>query len=359
MKGLPILFPLLPLLVLILAEIRPQYDPVARLTATRSTVEGRGQSTPSDPQAVPLRLTRRIPLEGVVKRIDHLTANSDGQQLFIAALGNNSLEVVDLKGGKRIQSLTGLQEPQGLAFVPELNRLFAANGASGDCVLFEAASMQRIQRIKLGEDADNVRYDSAAKRIYVGYGAGALAILDTKNGEKLGEIKLAGHPESFQLEKNGSRVFVNVPTAGHIAVVDRLRRTVTATWPLEGVGSNFPMGLDEASHRLFVGCRKPAKLLIYDTSAGREIGRFPIGGDTDDLFWDAKQKQLYVICGAGVISSFRERNPGRFEPMAEIATVPGARTGLFVAETGCLYVAVPQRGPRSAEILEYSVQEAQ
>ena len=233
---------------------------------------------------MPLRLTRRIPLEGVVKRIDHLAANPEGQQLFIAALGNNSLEVVDLKGGKRVRSLTGLQEPQGLAFVPELKRLFAANAASGDCELFDTGSMQRLQRVKLGEDADNVRYEAVAKQIYVGYGAGALAILDAKRGEKLGEIKLAGHPESFQLEKTGSRIFVNVPTAGHIAVADRLRRIVPATWPLEGAESNFPMGFDEAGHRLFIGCRKPAMLLIYDTSTGREIGRFPIGGDTDDLF---------------------------------------------------------------------------
>lgn len=359
MKKSSILFPLLPILILIDAEIRTQSDPVARLTYTLKAIEARGQTPSSGRQILPLLLARKIPLEGVVKRIDHLAVNPDGQQLFIAALGNNSVEVVDLKSGIRVRSITGLQEPQGLAYVPEFHRLFAANGGSGDCDMFEAGSLQRLQHIKLGDDADNVRYDAAAQLIYVGYGAGALAILDPKEGKLVGEIKLAGHPESFQIEKADPHIFVNIPTAGHIAVVDRTRRMVAATWPLEGVESNFPMALDETAHRLFVGCRKPAKLLIFDSSTGKVTAHFSIGGDTDDLFWDAKRKQIYVICGEGMISSFREASPGHFEPMATIATAPGARTGLFVAATGHLYVAVPRRGDRSAELLEYSVQEDQ
>src|SRR5690348_11199369 len=174
--------------------------------------------------ALSLKLERTIPLDHVKGRIDHLALDLQGQRLFVAALGNDTVEVVDLKAGKKTQSLSGFSEPQGIAYVPEFDKLFIANGSDGTCRILDGHSFKTIGTVPLGSDADNVRYDEKAKRIYVGYGDGALAAIDAKSGAKVADIKLAAHPESFRLETNGLRIFVNVPGADQIAVVDREKK---------------------------------------------------------------------------------------------------------------------------------------
>lgn len=299
----------------------------------------------------PLTLERTIPMEKVEGRIDHLAVDVAGQRLFVATLGNNTVEVLDLKAGKTIQSLPGFAEPQGIAYVPELDRLFVANGADGTCRILDGHSFKTISSVQCGEDADNVRYDAKAKRIYVGY-TSALAVLDAKTGAKLADIKLAGHPESFRLETAGPRIFVNVPKADHIAVVDREKGTLTETWPLKEAKANFPLILDEPNHRLFAGCRKPAKLLIFDTSApvGRLVTTVGISSDTDDLFFDARNKLLYVACGQGVIDVIRPAGVDTYERVKSPPTAAGARTALFVAELKMFCLAVPHRGAQPAEV---------
>jgi hypothetical protein len=305
--------------------------------------------------APPLRLVQTIALPGVEGRIDHLAVDATGQRLFVAALGNNTLEVVDLRAGKRTHSLGGLHEPQGVAYAPESQRLFVANGQDGACLIFDARSLRPLGRVAFSEDADNVRYD-AKGHIFVGYGAGAIGIVEAASGKRLGDWRLAGHPESFQLEANGTRIYVNVPTADHIAVRERNQKGKVTTWPLRGARANFPMALDEADHRLFIGCRDPAKLLVYDTKSGREITRLDIGGDTDDVFYDAAHKRLYVSCGAGVLDVFRQNDPDHYTAMAHLPTAAGARTSLYVPTWARLYLAVPHRGRQQAEIRVYAAQ---
>ncbi|MGE5444826.1 MAG: YncE family protein [Ignavibacteriales bacterium] len=173
---------------------------------------------------VPLRLIQTIPLPNVGGRIDHLAVDIKGQRLFIAALGNNTLEVLDLRAAKRIHSITGLHEPQGVVYIPEVKKIFVANGGDGRLEIFDSDSFKLINSVKFSDDADNIRYDAVTKHIYVGYGDGALGIIDAKSGKHIGDIKLEGHPESFQIENPGTRVFVNIPAANHIAVVDREKR---------------------------------------------------------------------------------------------------------------------------------------
>jgi DNA-binding beta-propeller fold protein YncE len=193
----------------------------------------------------------------------------------------------------------------------------------------------------------------AAHRLFVGFGSGRLAAIDPGDGKVLGEVKLSGHPESFQLERSGSRVFVNVPDADQIAVIDRTTMKVMATWPVVGARSNFPMALDEPNHRVFVGCRRPARILEYDTTTGKESGSFDIVGDTDDLFYDATRKRLYVSGGAGYLDVLQEQETNRFVRVARITTAAGARTSLFVPELARLYLAVPHRGGQKAEVRVY------
>jgi YVTN family beta-propeller protein len=302
-----------------------------------------------------LRQVQVIELPGVEGRLDHFAADTKGGRLFVAALGNNSLEVIDTAAGKRAGSVTGLKKPQGVAFLPESGRLAVACGDDGMLRFYDAATLKPGPVIEGLDDADNVRYDAAARRLYVGYGGGALAVIDPETARKVGEIKLDGHPESFQLERQGTRIFVNVPEAKHVAVVDRQKGTVTAAWPTDGASANFPMALDEPNHRLFVGCRKPAKLLVLDTQAGKTVTSVDVVGDTDDLFYDAANKRIYVAGGGGKITVVSQAAPDRYEVIGEVETAPGARTAYFVAEAGRLYVALPKRGAQSAELRVYEV----
>jgi len=306
-------------------------------------------------QTEPPKLIQTIPLPGVAGRIDHLAADIKGQHLFIASLGNNTVEVVDLKTGTKIQSLSGFSEPQGIVYALEFDRIFAANGSDGTCRILDGHSFKTLNTVTIGDDADNARYDKRARRVYVGYGDGALAALDAKTGAKTANIKLAGHPEAFQLEENGNRIFVNVPSAGQIAVVNRENQTVTATWPTTGAGGNFPMALDEANRRLFVGCRSPARLLVYDTDSGKLVANMEINGDNDDLFYDAKRKCLYLSCGEGFLDVMAQRDADHYETITNLPTASGARTSLFVPELDRLYLAVPHRWGRNAEIRVFQI----
>lgn len=307
-------------------------------------------------ESAPLRLVQTIPLPDVDGRIDHMAVDLKGQRLFVAALGNNTVEVLDLRAGKRVHSITGLREPQGVGFVPEFNKLFIANAKNGACDVFDASSFKRIKSIKLSDDADNVRYDAAAHRVYVGYGSGGLAIIDAAAGDQLGDIKLEGHPESFQLEKSGTRAFVNIPTAQKIVVVDRDKRTTVASWPTGGTAANFPMAIDETHHRLFVGFRKPAKLVVFDTETGKIIASLDSAGDADDVFYDGSHGRVYVSGGEGFISIFQQIDADHYKPIMKIATASGARTSLFVPELNRLYLAVPHRGSQKAELRVYEAQ---
>jgi DNA-binding beta-propeller fold protein YncE len=303
----------------------------------------------------PLRLVQTIALPDVEGRIDHFGVDLSRQRLFMSALGNGTLEVFDLRAGKRIQSIKGLREPQGVFYVPESNKIFVASGGDGTCKIFDGDSYALVRTVDFGDDADNVRYDAAAKRIYVGYGEGALGVLDAMTGDRVGDVKLAGHPESFRLESSGPRVFVNVPNAGHIAVADRKKFAVTTQWPMGDAGANFPMALDEAHHRLFVGFRRPAKLAVFDSESGKIIASVPCVGDTDDLFYDPERKSIYISGGEGFISVIGQRDSDHFEPVAKIPTSAGARTSFFVPELKRLYLAVPHRGNQKAELRVYEV----
>jgi DNA-binding beta-propeller fold protein YncE len=302
------------------------------------------------------KLKQTITLPGVEGRIDHLALDPSGERLFVCALGNNTLEVLDLRKGERIHSITGLGAPQGIAYIPEFNRLFVANDKGGICKIYDGKSFQEVGQLDFKDDADNVRYDDAAKKIYVGFGTGGIAILNAPDGKEIGSIKLSAHPEAFELEKNGHRIFVNVPNSRDVAVIDRDKREVVARWKTDLAFGNFPMALDEANHRLFVGCRLPSKLVVLDTDSGDVVAKIDISGDPDDVFYDAKRHRIYAICGAGKIDVVEQIDPKTYKTSTKVDTAEGARTGLFIPERDTLVVAVPHRGSQQAEIRWYAVE---
>jgi DNA-binding beta-propeller fold protein YncE len=306
--------------------------------------------------ASPLKLTQTIALPGVEGRIDHFAFDAAGERLFVCALGNNTVEVLDLRKAERIHSITGLGAPQGIAYIPELDRLFIANDKGGICKIYDAKSYQNVGEIDFKDDADNVRYDDSSKRIYIGFGNGGIGTISASEGKTVGSIKLSAHPEAFELEKRGKRIFVNVPNARHVAVIDRDKGEVINTWKTDLAFGNFPMALDETNHRLFVGCRLPSKLVVLDTESGKVIAKIDISGDSDDLFYDSKRHRIYAICGAGKIDIIEQADANSYKVSAKIDTADGARTGLFVPERGTLFVAVPHRGSQQAEIRAYQIE---
>jgi YVTN family beta-propeller protein len=302
----------------------------------------------------PLRLEKTIPLPDVKGRIDHLAFDADNERLFVAALGNNTVEVIDVKSAKVIRTITGLAEPQGVIYQPERKRLWVANAGDGRVRIFDALTFQPLRSIELGDDADNIRRDAATQRILVGYGSGGIATFDSE-GNKVADIKVDAHPESFQLEKNGPRMFVNLPNSQKVAVIDRTKAAVAGSWTTDDAQSNFPMALDEADGRLFIVCRKPAVLLVLDTKLGTVVAKLPTVGDSDDVFYDQKRKRIYASGGEGAIAVYQQQDADHYSKISQLDTVKGARTSLFVPELSRLFLAVRQVGENPAAIRIYDV----
>jgi len=308
-------------------------------------------------EQAPLTLARTLLLPDVEGRIDHLAIDLQGERLFIAALGNDTVEVLDLRTGSRVQSLKGFHAPQGIAFLTDVNRLAVTNGGNGTCELLDGHSFARLQTVSLGDDADNVRQDSAAQRLYVGYGNGAIGVVDPATGTLVGSIKLKAHPESLQLEPASSRLYVNVPEAQEIAVVDLAQQRVMAEWSTKAIArANFPMALDAGQHRLFVGFRQPAKLAVLDTTTGVVVATLDCVGDADEIFYDPPRKRLYIAGGAGALDVFTQINANTYQRLISMPTAPGSRTALFVPGRNQLFLAVPHRGSQHAEIRIYDIQ---
>ena len=207
-----------------------------------------------------------------------------------------------------------------------------------------------LGRINLGDDADNIRVDAAANRVIVGYGSGALAVIDAVNRSKIADIPLKGHPESFRLSRDGSRIFVNVPSAREIAVVDRGAGKQVANWPMRNAAGNFPMALDEETGQVFTVFRNPAKLGVFAMRDGRSVATSDTCGDADDIFLDAKRHRLYISCGDGSLDVLDTHDA--FRRIARVPTVAGARTALFAPELDRLFLAVRAQRARTGSALD-------
>lgn len=302
--------------------------------------------------ASPLRLIGTILLPGVAGRIDHLALDPTQRRLFVAALGNDSVEVIDLARNLPIGRIDRLREPQGVLFLAGRGSLYVTLGGAASVAVVSGGDLAIAARIATREDPDNIRYEPGADRIWIGAGRGrraGLSAFGSDEQELLFEIALDDHPESFQLEARGPRIFVNVPGEQEVEVVDRKLRNVVARWKLP-CAANFPMALDEDYERLFVGCRRPPRILGLDTKTGRVVGEVDSPADADDIFLDPAAGRIYVSSGEGLVRTYVRREGGRLEVAGDVSTGGGARTSFFDAGAHRLYVAVPSRGIAPAEI---------
>jgi YVTN family beta-propeller protein len=287
--------------------------------------------------ASPLQLETRIVLGDVRGRIDHMAIDLKRQRLFVAELGNDSVGIVDLANRKLIHKIPGLKEPQGVGYEPSTDMLYVANAGDGSVRLFEGNDYKPAGQIELGSDADNIRVDAATKR--VGYGSGALAVIDPSTRSKIGDIPVKAHPEAFQIDPDTGQIFVNVPDAHGIAVVDRVSQKQIGKWPTPDKGANFPMALDPIRRQVLVIFRAPAELGVFSMMGGKLVAAIETCGDADDLFVDAKRDRVYVSCGAGFLDVL-EAKDATYRRIAHIPTVSGARTSFFVPEMDRLLVAI-------------------
>jgi hypothetical protein len=287
----------------------------------------------------PLVLEAKISLGPVRGRIDHFAFDADRQLLFVAELGNDSVAVVDLEKRNVVHRIPGLSQPQGIAYHLATGTLYVANAADGSLRLFQASDFAPLGAIELGADADNIRIDPWRNRLIVGYGKGGLAVIDPASRRKIGDMPLDGHPESFQFDETGSRIFVNVPDASQIAALDAISGRQVPTFENAGPSGNFAMALDAEEHRLVIAFRNPARLVVFGTETGKREASLETCRDADDVFVDPRRRRVYVSCGEGVIDVFAG-SPSGYERMARIPTVAGARTSLFVAGNDRLYLGV-------------------
>jgi hypothetical protein len=301
-----------------------------------------------------LKLIATVPLPGVTGRFDHFAIDAQSQRLFVAALGNNTLEVINVFNKTRITSISALRKPTGAVFLADKNQIGVAAGGDGVFKVFSGEDYKLVATVDSLDDADNVRLEPKNKEtVFVGYGDGALAIIDVKTWKKMGDIKIAGHPESFQVENGGDDIYVNVPGVKEVAIADREKRRVRATFPMTKFKSNFPMALDETNDRVFIGCRTTPRLIVLDKEKGHELANLEISGDTDDLFYDAKRQWVYISCGEGFIDVVSAAPDQPLKRLQKIPTRSGARTSFFSHDLDRFFLAVPNRGSDPAEIRIY------
>ncbi len=297
----------------------------------------------------PLILEGKIALGNVSGRIDHLAIDPARQRLFVAELGNNSVGVVDLKERKLLRRIEGLKEPQGLCYVALTDTLYVANAGDGSVRLFQGVDLSPAGRIDLGDDADNIRVDARANKLYVGYGKGAIAIIDPVKRVKIGDVPLDAHPEGFQLDGAGTKIFVNVPTARQIAVVDIALGKVTKTFPMRDARSNFPMAIDHENERVLSVFRSPARLIAVAMRDGSVQASVDICGDADDVFVDSRRHRVYVSCGEGFIDVIASSGT-QYVRIGRVTSAAGTRTSLWVPELDRLFLAVRGAGVESPAI---------
>jgi len=312
--------------------------------------------------SAPLKLVQSVDLPKYSGDFDHFAADLRGNRLFLAAEDHGTLEVFDLNTTKWLKTIKGFDTPHSILYLPASQKLFVTDGGDSMSKVLSAADLKVLQKVTLTPGADSLAYDPDAHRAYVVTGGkdvkmkeSVISVVDTTDFSKKADLKLdSAHVESMALESRGNRMFVNITDHNEIDVIDRSSMKVIDRWPLHDVGENSPMILDEPNHRLFVVCRKPAKLVVFDTEAGKQIGVWDTAGHSDGMAFDPVRKRIYVPGAEGYIAVYHQKDADHYELTAKVPSAPGAKTCLLVPELNRLYVAVsPGEGKLGARVLTF------
>jgi DNA-binding beta-propeller fold protein YncE len=310
--------------------------------------------------APPLTLLRTIPLPGVAGKFDHLAFDASGNRLFIAATGDHSVEVIDLKSNSVLQSITGLGKPHGLAWVASTGSLYVADGSLGELRVYSGTPLVLSGKIKLSDDADDMVYDPANHLLFVGHGGSDAAnparitVVDTEHFTVAANLPVATHPEALGIDPVSGRVFANIAESNEVIVIDAAAKSIAAHWKLIRAADNVPLAFDAGHQLLYVACRTPGTLIALDLTSGKEVVSLPAAGQADDLFYDAALRRVYLISGTGEVDVYQVGKTKTVSPLGVLHTATGAKTALFVPEQSLLYVGMPGTGKDPAEIRVYS-----
>ena len=307
--------------------------------------------------AEPLKLSQTVPLPELSGSFNHLAADAKRQRFFVTAPAEKKVVVVDLKAAKPLRVLSNVPA-SAACFIADSNTL-CLSGAGG-VWFYDGATFAAVGKVDLRSAVDELQYDAKEKRLYAGVmnaDKAGLAVIDVANRRLLESLKLPAKPQGFVVEQGGSRIYANTPIAGQVTVLDRRTRSVVGNWKLTEAQSNYPIALDESGHRLFVGCRRPARLLVLDTSSGRPVAAVATGGDADDMSFDPAGKRIYLSCGTGVITTVEQLDADHYQKLPDTPTVQGARNSLFVPDLKAFYLAVPPEGQLPAQLRAYVRQE--
>ena len=314
--------------------------------------------------SAPLKLVQKIPMPNVQDRLDHLGVDVPGKRLFIAALGDkqNTVEVVDLKSNQRTSSIPGQSKPQGIFYSGDSKKLFVANGGDGTCKIF-AGDTRSINSFAVGDDADHMGYDPTTKYLYIGTGdakSGALAIIDTRTGAHIGDIKTEARPGGIKFDKANAHIYVTLTGSSKLGVLDRKKREQVTSWTVAGVPGNVALAIDQNHHRLFAGSRMPPLLTVLDTQTGKTITQVEGVDGIDDLWYDAARQRIYASGGRGFdvgsVYVYQQSGADQYKLTGKVPTAPGAGTSLWVAELDRFFVAAPASDKQEAQVLIFEPQ---
>lgn len=310
----------------------------------------------------PLQLLQTIPLPEIDGRIDHFSIDVKGKRAFLAALAKNTLEVIDLQAGHVTQTLSGFAKPQGVLFVPELNKLFVATGADGTLKTVDGTSLAVTGTASVSLGADAIGYDPRSKQIYVGSGGadagkelGDLTVFSAATGAQVAALTAEAHVGGSLVESHGERLFVLVPEKAQVLVLDRKTRAPVAKWTVPGIQKSVALDLDERSHRLFLGVRTPASIVVLNSDSGMVVASVPTVATLDGLSFDPVTRRIYTTGGEGFVDVTQQIDADHYERIAHIPTGPTARTSVFVPKWRKLYVAVPRDKENAAKLLVFQV----
>lgn len=298
---------------------------------------------------------------------DHLTVDLKGHRLFTTPQAHHSVEVFDIDSGKLLHDITGLGNVHAIAYRSDLDRIYLVDGEPGLVRAFDGHDYHPLQTVKLRPNADSMIADPEAKFMYVVDGGDEahedfsfLSVIDTATVKDVADVKLdSAIPEQMALEEKGTRLFVDLADKNQVAVVDSQKHTLITTWSITRGKKPIAITLDEAHHRLFVGCRNTdmeGSIVVFDTETGKEVGAFPTGGWVDYLGFDPSTERLYATCGTGYLYVYQQRDPDHYDLAGQAETAVMAKTGLLVPELHRVFVSVPHLGGTPAKILVFETQ---
>jgi DNA-binding beta-propeller fold protein YncE len=307
---------------------------------------------------VALTLVGRIPVPNMTGTWDHLTVDLATDRLFVSAQEDNQVRVFDLVARKSLYTIAGgFDRPQGLYYVPGANALAVTSGKDGSLRSFDGKTYEPIKTLPLSLGADMMDMDPKTKYLYVDHGGtdsnrgpGALAIVDSKTWEKVGEVPTEYRPAALEAEKLGDRLFVLIPGLSQVGVVNRTGNQIFARFQLTAPAQPIALALDEPAHRLFVVNRRPSSFNVLDMDTGRPIETLDTIDGVESMYFDARLHRLYLTALDGYLQVIQQVDANHYKTIARFFTGHHAGTSQFVPNLNLLCVAVPPIEGQAAEI---------